>query len=211
MIFEMIFVLFTASIAIYSLRIYKLSEQRESRNFGLAFAFLSISYFLLIVINSLFLSVTSGNMRTMDLDEIMGLRNFAVFSHFLFLTLGFITLFYTTLKAKHERVYAILLTLCIAAIYFSCNRALIIYLVSSIFLAFISYHYLKEYRDNKNGRTLLVGLGMLLIFISNILMGFVGNYSLSNLYVLSRVLEIIAYSLIFTSLIKVFKNGKKKK
>jgi len=211
LIFELIFIVFTAYIAYYAFKIYKLSNQKESRDFGFGFSFLSLSYILLISMNSLFLSFLSGNLRVMELDDIMGLRNLMIASYLLFLILGFITIFYTTLKSKSPRIYSMLAILCLAAVYFSCNRALIVYILSSLLLLFISYNYIEEYRKNKNKNTLLVGLGMIFLLVSNVLMGFVGNYALSGFYVLSRIFEIAAYSLIMLSLITILKNGKKKK
>ena len=211
LVFEILFALFTAAIAYYSIKIYKLSSQEESRNFGWSFGFLSLSYVILIFMNTAFLSFMTTSLRAIEIDDMMGFRNFIIVSYLFFMIIGLITLFYTTLKTKSPRIYALLLALSLAAIYFSCNRSVIVYLVSSILLFFVSYNYLAEYKKNKNKNTLYVGLGMAFLFASNILMGFVGNSVLYNFYVFSRVFEIAAYSIIMFSLIRILKYGKKKK
>jgi len=211
LLFEILFAIFTAAIAYYSIKIYKLSSQEESRNFGWSFGFLSLSYLLLVFLNSAFMSLMASGLRAMEMDSILGLRNFIIVAYLLCFIVGLVTLFYTTLKTKSLRIYALLLALCTAAIYFSCNRSVIIYLVSSILLFFIAYNYLSEYKRNNNKNTLYVGLGMSFLFVSNILMGFVGNYIFYNFYVISRIFEIAAYSTIMFSLIRILNYGKKKK
>ena len=209
--FEIIFVIFTALIAFYSFKIYRISRQRESRIFGLSFLFLSLSYASIIVANILFLCILRGGFCTIEIGDIISLKNLFVLLYLSFLVLGFITLFYTTLKSKNTRLYFLLLFLSLTSIFYSADRSLSIYFISSLFLLLIGIHYFKQYSLIKNKNTLYVAIGISLIFISNVLMGFVGNYTLPNLYVISSFLEIAGYIFIVSSLIKVLKNGKKTK
>lgn len=209
--FELLFFILTLVIALYAFKIYRISDQRESRNFASAFLFLSVSYIVLVIINYLFLSIISGNLMSLEIDDLLGLKNIAIFAYMAFFILGFVTLFYTTLKIRNIRIYSVLLLLSAILITLSSDKSLAIYLLSSIFLILVGYHYFREYFRLKNKNTLFVAIGILFIFISNILMGFVGSYILPDLYVSSRIFETIGYAFIITSLIKVLKNGKKKK
>ena len=209
--FEILFFIFTALIAFYAFRVYKLSDQKESRNFGLAFAFLSLSYLTIIFLNTLFLSIIHGNFRSLDFDDFMGLKNIGVLIYVVSAILGFITLFYTTLRSGSKSLYVTLLTLSLLAIGFSRDQSLMIYFISSLFLIMITLFYFKSYSLTKNKTTYYMALAMAFLFLSNLLMAFVGNYFLPNIYVLSVLLEIASYSLIIFSLTRIIKNGKKKK
>lgn len=210
-VFEIIFFLCTAIIALYSFRIYKLSEQKQTRNFAFAFSFLSLSYLILALLNSTFLSIMTGELRVLDFNKLLDIKNIAVCLYIGFFMMGFISLLYATLKLKSQRIYLALLVLAALAIRLSCQKSLTIYLITSLFLVLISFHYFREYIKFKNENTLLIGTAMSFLLISNVLMSFVGNYIQPNLYVISRLLEFLAYALIITSLYKIIKNGKKKK
>lgn len=209
--FEILFCLFTALIAAYSFKIYKISEQKESKNFALAFTFLSLSYLVLIFLNSWFLSIITGNVRILDIDDFIGMKNLLVLSYTTFLILGFVTLFCTTLKAKSPSIFIALVSISLFSIFSTCNKSLIMFAIPSLLLLFITFFYFKEYRETKNNNTLLFGIAMLLLLASNIYMTFVGDYSSSNCYVISRFLEMAAYIIIILDLFSIIKNGKKKK
>lgn len=76
-IFQAIFFVATAIIAGYAFMIYHLSKQKESRNLGLAFSFLSLSYLILATVNMLFLSI-SGNTGVLELQDITSIRMVAL-------------------------------------------------------------------------------------------------------------------------------------
>jgi hypothetical protein len=153
----------------------------------------------------------TGELRVLDFYKFIDIKNIGVSLYIGFFILGFISLLYATLKLKSIRIYIALLVITALAIRFSCFKSLTIYLITSLFLVLISYHYFREYFRFKNENTLLVGIAMLFLLISNVLMSFVGNYIQPNLYVISRLIELLAYALIITSLYKIVKNGKKKK
>jgi hypothetical protein len=209
--FEIIFLIATAIIATYSFKIYRASDQKQSRNFGLAFLLLSLSYLSLIVINCLFLSAINGNLRALDLDDIMGMKDFAVFLYLFFLISGFLTLYYTTLKSKTPATFLLLAILSLASIKYSCDKSISAYLIPVLFLCFVTYHYFKEYSTTKNKNTLILGLAMALLILSNLSMAYVANFFMPNLYVLAHFMELAAYSFIIYTLIKVLKYGKKAK
>ena len=206
---KIILLIFTGVIAYYSLKIYRLSNQKELKFFGLAFSFLSISYFITVWINIFFLSIAGSNIRALDIDDIIGIKNLAVALYILFYMLSFITLFYITLKSKNLKIYALLIFLSIIAITFSYDKSLMLYLIPSIFLILVTYYYITQYLASKNKNTLLVSIAMAVLLVSNLCMISIPNCILPSRYVFSAFLEIIAYSLIVFSLFKILKNGKK--
>jgi len=209
--FEVVFMLATAIIAFYAFKIFKISEQRESRNFGIAFLFLSLSYLTLIILNHLFLSVLSGNLRSLDIDDLIGLKNLALSLYVIFLTLGFLILYHTTSKFKSTPNLILLAALSIMSIKYACEKSILIYFIPATFLLFITYNYFKDYYSNKNKNTLLLSSSMFFLLLSNLSLGSVAKFFQPNLYVLAHFIELIAYGIIIYTLMRVLNYGKKTK
>ena len=206
--FEVLFLLATSIVAFYSFKIYKISSKKEVKLFGLAFASLSISYLIIAIVNIYFISAESGIMM-LTIERMMDIKNIAVSSYIFFSIMGFVTLLYTTLKIERLRIYGLLVLLTFTAINFSFNKIFMIYFITSLFLLFINYHYFREYLDKKRVNILLVFLGMIFLFLSNVI--FLVETAYISTYVVSHILELIGYTFIIASLIKIIKNGKKKK
>jgi hypothetical protein len=209
--FNIVFMLFTGLIAFYSFKVFRISGEKESKNFGLAFAFLSVSYLFLSFLHKLFLSAATGGLRSLNFDDVIGLKNSLVLIYSLFFILGFTTLFYTILKIKSGAVYFIMVILSILGLGFSNDRSLVLYSIASIFLILIVTLYAKEFRRTNNVNTLTFGFSMLMLLISSILKIICGDYLMPLAYVLSVLVEAAAYSIIIYCLFRIIKNGKKKK
>ena len=207
--FEILFLIATALVAFYAFKIYKLSRHNETKLFGISFASLSISYLVLAVVNIFFLSASENNTFALTIRRIIDVKNTAIGLYIVFFIIGFVTLLYTTLKTNRLRIYGILLILTFTAINFSFDKVFMIYFISSLFLLFINYHYFVEYRKKKNTNIFLVLIGMFFLFLSNVI--FLPQIIYIPTYVISHSLELIGYSFIVASLVKVIQNGKKKK
>jgi hypothetical protein len=207
--FHLVFIIVSALVALYAYRIYKLSGQRELKLFSLSFAFLSLSHLVEVFISIFFLSVSGTDVHPLIIQRIPDVQNISVAFYILFFILGLVTLLYTTLKIKRLRVYTLLIVLTFAAINYSFNKPIMIYLISSLFLLFVNYHYLMEYREKRNCNLFLVFVGITALFLSNLLLLLEPNSILT--YVSSNTIELIGYIFIAFSLLKVIKDGKKKK
>ena len=207
--FEILFMFATALVAFYAYKIYRISRQREPKLFGISFASLSISYLVLAIVNIFFITVSENNTFGLVIKRIMDVRNVAIALYIVFFIIGFVTLLYTTLRIERARLYGLLILLTFTAINFSLNKVFMIYFVSSLFLLFINYHYYMEYRKKQNTNILLVLIGMLFLFISNIV--FLPETQVISTYVVSHISELVGYGFIVASLIKVMQDGKKKK
>jgi len=208
---EILFAIVTGVIAYYAFKIYRISDQRELKLFGASFTFLSVSYIFLTLINLLFLSVTQGNIHSLNVDRIIDLKDVFVGLFVFSFLLGFVTLFYTTLKIESGRVYTLLAILFIVAINYTADKSFMIYFLASIFLLFINYHYFREYYLKKNKNTLLTFIGMTFLLASNISLIVEANYFIPTMYVVSNALEFVGYGFIIASFVNALKNGKKKK
>ena len=209
--FELLFFIFAAAIAIYSLRIYKITNQRESKLFGLAFSAIALSRLALVFINSFFITLTKGGLSILEFEDIIGIKDIAVTAYVSLFIIGLITLVYLSLKQKNTKSYLLMILLSAIALAFGINKSFLIYALAFIFLVVISINYVKEFRRTKNKNTLLVALGFILLAISSFLLVLVADYLLPRVYVVAYLMEALGYISIFSSLINILKNGKKKK
>jgi len=209
--FECLFFIFAAAIAIYSLRIYKITNQRESKIFGIAFSLIALSRLALVFINSFFITLASGGLRVLEFEDIAGIKDVAVTAYVSLFILGLITLVYLSLKQKNARSYLLLVLLSAIALASGINKSLLIYSLSFIFLVLISVNYVREFKRTKNKNTFLVASGFILLAISSLLLVIVADYLMPRVYVAAYLLEALGYIFIFSSLINILKHGKKAK
>lgn len=210
-IFQILFFAATALIAFYAFKVYELSKQKESRTLGFGFSFLSASYLVLAVINMIFVSVLTSTTRVVEIEDIMGLRNFAIYLYIGLNILGFITLFYTILKIKSKEIYLSLILLSAITMILTPSKTLGMYIITSLFLILITFSYFREYTRTKNRNTFFISVGMLFILMSSIGLGLSTNFILPEVYVISHLLMIVGYSSIIYSLVRIINHGQKKK
>ncbi len=210
-VLEFLFFLLAGLVALYAFRTYRMTYARETRLFGMAFSFLSVSYFLIGLSNLLFLKASGGMREYWYLESFVQIRSL-IFILYVFLFVGgFATLLYTTQRAKNTESFLLIIILSIFGILLSKDKSFSIYFLSSLFLIVVSYNYLRLYVEKGNRNTLYVMIGMLFFFASSLTLLFSQDYFSHNLYAVSHVFDVFGYLFIFFSLIRVLKNGKEKK
>jgi hypothetical protein len=114
-----------------------------------------------------------------------------------------------TLNTKSKRAYILIAVLSFIFILFSENIIYSFYLLSSIFLILIVFHYILNYFDNQDSKTLLVLTAFIFLLFGSIHFMFSVDHAL--FYIIGHFLELIAYVLTLINLLLVLKNDKKKK
>jgi len=201
---ELFFMLIILAVSYYSLKVYKLTGQRQAKLFSLAFLFIAAAY----LVQSLFsLSIIySLNQVVSDALRIIGVNTFNMTIFFLrstFFLSGLVTLTYMTFKESSKKAYSLILILVFFSMILSWNRAYTFYLFSSIFLIYIASYYLVNYLKKKRLNTLLVLIAFIFLLFGSIHFIFSVNHAL--FYVIGHFLELIAYILILINLILVIK------
>lgn len=203
-VLELLFVAIILSVAFFSLKIYKLSGQRQAKLFSLSFFFIAGSYLIQSIVNFSIISTLnqtiSAAFRFIGVDMI-NITGFFL-QRFLFL-LGLVTLVYMTLKFKSKRLYSLLVILTIVPLLLTANMSYTFYLLSSIFLMYIVFHYFRAYLRKKQTKTLFVLIAFTFLLFGSI--HFIFSIFNSLYYVLGHFLELIAYALILINLISVIK------
>lgn len=203
-ILEFAFAIITLIVGIFALRIYKLSEQKQSLLFGISFIFISTSYFIKSLTNYLIISKLNENIcRGLKIYDVSLLNAIGTYSYIFFFIIGLITLAYMTIHQKSLKIYFLTLAITITSLIFSSNSVLLFYILSSIILIIILIHYIINYHTNRQGKTLLV-----LVAFSFLLFGsihFILSVNHTIFYIIGHILEFIAYLLILINLIWVNK------
>ena len=202
--FELIFAVITLFVAIYSYKIYKLSKERSAQLFSLAFLAFSFSYFIQSILNIGILYKLSENIQVFQkVSESVNLGLNALFVHMLFIITGLIILTTIFFKAKRIKLFLLLLAISIIPIYLGKEPLNIFFILSTIYLVFITLHYLKNYFKKGTTSKFIVFTAFLLLFLSNI------SYILSTqqtiYYVVAHFLELFTYILLLINLILVSK------
>jgi len=208
-ILEAIFALVTLIVSRYAFKIHRLTEQRQLRLFGTAFLAISISYFIQSFLNLAILSnLTEKICHMVKAENINTLNLIGIYTYVIFFSFGLLMLFYMTLKIKDIRIFSFLLIVVLSAIFVSINVLFMFYLISSIILLSVCLHYLKNYLDKKQPKTLLVLVAFVFLLFGRVHFIFALNHG--TYYVIGHILEFGAYGLILINLLRVLSKNEQK-
>lgn len=204
------FAVISLVVANYAFKINKITKEFEFNLFGTAFLLISLSYILRVAINSFLTSVLSHSIEILEIKAINILSTTTVYVYaFLFIT-GYATFAYTTIKNNSKRMYYMILVPSLLAFALSENKSLAIYLITTVFLVPICFHYGRLFLESKNRKRSFMFIATLLLLMSNVISMFVSDYVFYQGYIISEAVELIAYSIIGFSLYKIINNGEKK-
>jgi hypothetical protein len=207
-IMELMFAVICLVVAAYAFKVYRLSGQRQPKLFGISFLFISASYFVQSILNSLIVFEINERVEE-SFDISVGVLNGAgLYLHILLFMAGLLTLAYMTLHIKSVKAYSLLITLLLLPLVFSQNRLYLFYILSSLLLIFILMHYAINYWSNRQKKTLLVLVAFMFLLVGSIHFVLAVNHAV--FYVIGHVLGLVAYLLILSNLILVVKHEQKK-
>ena len=202
--FELAFAIITLFVSLQSFKIYKLSKEKSPMLFGIAFLLLSFSYFIQSALNIGILYKLSQNVDVLhNISQVINLGVNALFTHMIFTIAALVLLVFITLKTKSTKTFILLLTISLLPIYLGRDPVHTFFVLSSTFLVFITYHFLRNYLKNKQIPTFLVFIAFLLLLLSDI--HFILSINHKIFYVLGHFLELFAYLFILINLIWVLK------
>lgn len=201
---ELAFAIITLIVSFFAFKIYRLTDQRQSKLFGYSFLFISAAYFLESLLNFLIVSKLNDNISIfLKMQDVFVLNNAELFTHMLMFMMGLLTLTYMTLKTKNTRTFIILIAITILALIFSTNRLYLFYLIATVLLIFICIHYVQNYFKNKQTNTLLVLTAFLFLLFGHF--HFIISVDHALFYIIGHFLELAAYLLILANLLLVLR------
>ncbi len=198
-----IITLFIAGIAAY---IYKITREKNIGYFSIAFFLISASYLIWATINLLVVSKLAEGVPLLTLENLSHIWRLGLYGYMALFTAGLVTLVYATLNIKRSDIYHLMIGLPLIAIAGSLQKLIIFRIVAVFLLSFIVYHYLLEWIDRKNNKTLLVLFAFSFLLASNV--GLIFSPFYTSPYVVSHIIELGAYTLFTISLLRSLRKNK---
>lgn len=209
-IFELVTVLVTLLIAVYSYKLYKFTKERGYRFFSYAFLLIGISYVINILMNisvyhpvikvaqvGIFTIIT----KTFERVEIFYAVGFFVLRFLLLL--GLVTLLLVLHKKKDKKYSFLLLYLAFVSALIGNYIFHIFYITSSLLLLFIFVYYYNNYLRYRSRNSLCVAISFLLIFVSQIVFILLTVHPV--LYVVGESIQLLGYLLLLFIFISILK------
>lgn len=200
---ELLFAFATLFVAVIAFRVYKYCSLRECELFGVAFSFISASYFVWPFLNAFFLSSAGNGLGAVQFQEYAVLGMFAFYAHAILFLVGLGTLAYVTLNLRGYRHYSLFVSLPLLVVLFSRQPSIAFFFVSAVLLVYIFIHYVAQYRRNKSGTGLAVMSAFALLLVARV--GFLFSVFYQTPYVLGHLFEFMSYGLILLSLMKTLR------
>jgi hypothetical protein len=203
-ILELVFFIVALLVSIFAFKVYKKTYQKRVLLFGIGFILISFSYLIQSLFNFLSFSKLNENICVLVKIHSVSFFNFmGIIAHIIFMIAGLAILTYMTIKCDRKRTLSLLLLLPTIGLMFSKNIVIVFFIYSSLFLLFISYHFIKNYMKKKDTKSLLIALAFVLLFIGNIKFIFLSNNQV--FYALGHIVNLIAYALIICNFYLVLK------
>lgn len=196
---ELIFAVIAITLAFFAYKVYKITEQKETKLFSIAFSLISLSYIVWAGINAFFLDKISDEFLEISLQNLLSINYLFTLLHMCLFILGILTLAYATLDLKNGgRAYYIIAGLALVALV-SSSLPWITYQIIAIFLlSAIVYHYAVDHMCYSNKKARPVFLAFILLLLSRI--DFLFAAKSATAYIFGHILELAAYVLILVSL-----------
>lgn len=201
-------------VAIFSLRYYKLKNNKKFLHLAISFGLIAISFIFKILMNfeinyDVVKTTHVGNLlltyQTVESNESLFFVGFLMYK--ILALLGLYVL-YSIYNEQSTLNHILIGTLIIGIVYFSYTQYHIFHLISFIILTLILIKYLKNYVDKTHISTILMTLGFVTIAVSQILFMIIGLNL--DIYVIAEIIQLIGYICILSTLFMVLRIGKKK-
>ena len=201
---EGMFALITLAVSFLAFKIYRQTSEKRVKLLSQAFFFIAISYLFQSFFNGLMLvKATERIPLILKIKQILLFQAFGVYLQILFMMVGLAILLYMTFKTEKRRIFWFLLTVTILPLLFIPNPFEVFFLFSTLYLGFILWHFIDNYREHRQAKTLLVTLAFLFLLIGKAHFLVAVNHQV--FYVIGHLLELIAYLLILANLLLVLR------
>lgn len=200
---ELLFAIAALFVAVVAFRVYRFSSLRECELFGIAFTFISASYFAWPFLNAFFFSNVGEGLNAVQFQQFAALGMFAFYAHALLFLIGLGTLAYVTLNLKGYRHYSLFVSLPLLVVLFSRQPSIAFFFVSAVLLLYIFIHYVGQYRRTRSATSLTVMSAFALLLVARI--GYLFSVYNHTSYVVGHLFEFFSYGLILLSLVKALR------
>ncbi|MCB9361961.1 hypothetical protein H6504_00865 [Candidatus Woesearchaeota archaeon] len=208
-VLEVLFGAICFLVFVLSMMVYNTTKSRSVGLFGISFLFVAFSYIVESLFNFLIIErLHEAAPEIVVLAQITYFEYLGLLLHAIFFMVGLSVLLFTTISEKSLRMLWFFLIVSIVSIFASDHVFSTFFLMSTVFLGFILYHYIKNYLNHRQVQTLLIAVAFVLLLVARL------HYFISvdhNLfYAIGHMLELVGYSLILFNLYLVCKVWREK-
>lgn len=201
-LFHLVSAVIALVLAIFSFKLFRLTDQKQAKFFGISFLLISAAYFIKVIFNFLILSELSQQVPG-KIVQIVALDYWGTYLHNVVVLSGFLLLLYMTFCIENKNALAAMIIFALIAITFSQNPFATFYLISTVSLLFISGHFIKNYFRQRHHLAFISALAFTSLLIGNV--HFFMSVSHESAYVAGHLFELFAYILILVNFYMVFK------
>src|SRR3989344_3461439 len=194
-LFEAFFFIISLITALYALKVHRATGEELSQYFGYGFLLISAAYLFQLLSNFLVYSRLNTEVcQIANLSSVATVDSIGIYGYMLLMISGLVLLLFVSLKSRMKRTLLILLILSFILILSSKNQLYTFFLLSSIYLAFIAWHFLENYLKHKKATTLSVALAFLFLLFGSF--HFLISVNHEAFYVIGHILGFFAYLMI---------------
>lgn len=198
-----LFGIITLFIAYICEKAYLFTKDKQIKNFGLGFLFLSLSYFII--------SLSDLGIVTKIYEPLIygiNIANMFYLAHVFFHMLGLIIILLVSLKIKSKKIAMLIFSLILLFIAFSYQYFIKFHMVAFILLMFITlqYYWNLQNKKRKKFNSSLVFTSFYLMCMAEVAY-FSTLYLFPSVYLLGNLFHFFGFILISYMLLRVLKNG----
>lgn len=192
---QLIFCLVTSVIAYQAYKIFRITKKDQAKFMFLAFLSIFLSYLIQIIFD--FLAWIGFNYNSY---VFLGIHPLSVFNeqglyfHVIFFTIGLAFLMYNAFRTENKGVMWYLILSSLLVLFLTKDLLIGFFLLGTLYLGFLSYHFYLNYNSKKSKNALLVVSSFAVLFAANVILIFMG--SSSPLYYAAQTLNLLGYSLV---------------
>jgi hypothetical protein len=202
--FQLFFSFITFLVAFLSLKIYKLTQQSQSRYLSIAFLLIFFSYAVQALFNILILLRINHELYVFfGIHPLSVFYNQGLYLHVFFMTIGITFLLYTTFKLKSRKLLLVLLFPSLLVLLLSKKLLLGFFMINSFYLFFVFHHSLLNYKSHKKAKPLIIALAFFFLWTGQVLFLFMGANPI--IYFIAHLFNFVTYSLFLLNFLMILK------
>lgn len=195
LILQVIFSLVTFFIALIAYKIFNITQNNNTRSMALAFLFICASYAVQALFNFLiFLRVQHDYYVMFGVHPLSVLNEQGLYLHMVFMSVGLAILMYNAFKTNNKSVLWYMIISSLMVLFLSKNILFGFFMLTSLYLGFLAYHFYLNFRNNKKRGALMIAVAFTFLFFGNILFIFMRKSTI--FYAIAHMFDFLGYLLI---------------
>ncbi|MEM4240244.1 MAG: hypothetical protein QXM31_01210 [Candidatus Woesearchaeota archaeon] len=184
----------------FSFKAYKFTKDKRYRTFSIGFGLMLLG----IVSRALADMIVYAGWETKPIVLLAG------YAGYMGLTLvSLVVLFALTMKTKQKAPFVALLLVSLLLILFSESYRLSFHSISLILLAFISYHFIRNFFEKKSVCAFLVCSSFILFALAQL--AFIFDIVMQKYYIIGHLVHLVAFAALLVALVRMLRAPAKRK